>query len=74
MFHQINAPCDNSMKTMAKLDELSINLLPRPSYSPDLTPIDYLVGADFKNIFQVTRTNEEVIAATESLKSVGKSS
>ena len=38
LFHQDNAPCHKSMKTMAKLNELSLELLPHPTYSPDLAP------------------------------------
>ncbi|KAM8718912.1 hypothetical protein ACLKA7_011591 [Drosophila subpalustris] len=36
LFHQDNAPCHKSMKTMAKLNELGFELLPHPPYSPDL--------------------------------------
>ena len=31
MFYQDNAPCHESMKTMVKFNELSFELLPRPS-------------------------------------------
>ncbi|KAL7724756.1 hypothetical protein ACLKA6_008633 [Drosophila palustris] len=41
LFHQDNAPCHKSMKTMAKLNELGFELLPHPPYSPDLAPSDY---------------------------------
>ena len=41
LFHQDNAPWHKYMKTMAKLNELSFELLPHPPYSPDLTPSDY---------------------------------
>ena len=37
-FHQDNAPCHKSLATMAKLNELSFELLPHPPYSPDLAP------------------------------------
>ena len=40
LFHQDNAPCHKSLATMAKLNELSFELLPHPPYSPDLAPID----------------------------------
>ena len=36
LFHQDNAPCRKSMKTMVKLNELSFEFLPHPPYSPDL--------------------------------------
>ena len=38
LFHQDNAPCHKSMKTMVKLYESSFELLPHPPYSPDLDP------------------------------------
>ena len=38
LFHQDNAPCHKSMKTMVKLNELSFELLTHPLYSPDLAP------------------------------------
>ena len=41
LFHQDNAPCHKSMKTMVKLNELSFKLLPHPPYAPDLAPSDY---------------------------------
>ena len=36
LFHQDNAPCHKSMKSMAKLQELGFELLPYSPYSPDL--------------------------------------
>ena len=60
LFHQDNAPCHKSIKTMAKLHELNFELLPHPPYSPDLAPSDYWLFAGKK-----FRTNEEVIAETE---------
>ena len=36
--HQDNASCQKSLATMAKLNELSFELLPHPPYSPDLSP------------------------------------
>ena len=38
LFHEDNAPCHKSMKTMVKLNELSFQLLLRLPYSPDLAP------------------------------------
>ena len=46
IFHQDNAPCHKSLKTMAKLSELGYELLPHPPYSPDLAPSDYWFFAD----------------------------
>lgn len=67
LFHQDNAPCHKSMKTMAKLNELGFDLLPHPPYSPDLAPSDYWLFADLKKMLQGKRfgSNEEVIAETE---------
>ena len=48
LFHQDNAPCHKSMKTMVKLNELSFDLLPYPPSSPDLAPSDYWLFADLK--------------------------
>ena len=45
LFHQDNAPCHKSLRTMAKLCELGFELLPQPSYSPDLAPSDYWLFA-----------------------------
>ena len=67
IFHQDNAPCDKSMKTITRLKELGFDLLPHPPYSPDLAPSDYWLFADLKRMLQGKRfgSNEEVIAATE---------
>ena len=68
LFHQDNAPCDKSMKTMVKMNELSFELLPHQPHSPDLTPSDYWLFAGLeKKMLQGKRfgSNEEVIAETE---------
>ena len=67
LFHQDNAPCHKSMKTMVKLNELSFKFLPHPPYSLDLVPGDYWLFADLKKILQGKRfgSNEEVIAETK---------
>ena len=67
LFHQDNAPCYKSMKTMVKLNELSFELFPHPLYSPDLAPWDYWLFADLKKMLQrkIFDSNEEVIAETE---------
>lgn len=58
LFHQDNAPCH--MKTMVKLNDLHIELILHPQYSPDLALSDYwmLQGKRF-------RSNEEGIAYFE---------
>lgn len=56
LFHQDNAPCHKSLRTMAKIHELGFELLPHPPYSPDLKRM--LAGKKFG-------CNEEVIAETE---------
>ncbi|KAL7726109.1 hypothetical protein ACLKA6_010156 [Drosophila palustris] len=68
LFHQDNAPCHKSMKTMAKLNELGFELLPHPPYSPDLAPSDYWLFADLKKMLRDTddipstgRPNDAVI-------------
>lgn len=67
LFHQDNAPCHKSIKTMAKFHELGYELLPHPPYSPDLAPSDYFLFADLKRMLagKKFKTNEEVIAETE---------
>ena len=50
LFHQDNAPCHKSMKTMAKFNELGLELLPHPPYSPDLAPSDYFLFSDLKRM------------------------
>ena len=67
LFHQDNAPCHKSMKTMVKLNELSFELLPDAPYSPKLAPSDYWLFADMIKMLQGKRlgSNEEMIAETE---------
>lgn len=67
LFHQDNAPCHKSMKTMAKLNELRFELLCHPPYSPDLAPSDYWLFADLKRMLQGKKfgSNEEVITEVE---------
>ena len=52
---------------MVKLNELSLELLPHPPYSPDLVPSDYWLFTDLKKKLQGKRfgSNEEVVAETE---------
>ena len=65
-FHQDNAPCHKSLATMAKLNELSFELLPYPPYPPDQAPSDYYLFADLRKMLQRKRfySNEEVITET----------
>lgn len=67
LFHQDNAPCHKSMKTMAKLHELGFELLPHPPYSPDLAPSDFFLFSDLKRMLagKKFKADEEVIAETE---------
>ena len=67
LFHQGNASCYKSMKTMVEVNELSFELFPDPPYCPDLAPSDYWLFADLKKMLQRKRigSNEEVIAETE---------
>ncbi|KAM8718589.1 hypothetical protein ACLKA7_001318 [Drosophila subpalustris] len=59
LFHQHNAPCHKSMKTMAKLNELGFELLPHPPYSPDLASSDYWLFADLKKMLRGHMSTEE---------------
>jgi len=67
LFHQDNAPCHKSMKTMAKLNEMGFELLPHPPYSPDLAPSDFFLFSDLKRMLAGKKFNadEEVISETE---------
>ena len=67
LFHQDNAPCHKSMKTMVKLNELRFELLLHPPYSVDLAPSDYCLFTNLKKMLQEKRfgSDEEVIAETE---------
>ena len=76
LFHQDNAPCHKSMKTMIKLNELCFELLPHPPYYSDLALIGYWLFADLKKMLHGKRLgfNGEVIAETEAyFKSKGES-
>ena len=55
LFHQANAPCHKSMKTMVKFNELSFELLPHPPYSPNLPLSDYWLFAGLKKMLQGKR-------------------
>lgn len=46
-FHRDN---HQSMKTMAKLDELGYGLLPHPLYSPDLAPSDFFLSTNLERM------------------------
>lgn len=66
LFHQDNAPCHKSQRTMVKMHELHIELLPHPPYSPDLAPSDFYLFADLKRMLEGKRftSNAQVIAET----------
>ena len=66
-FHQDNAPCHKSLKTMAKLYELGFELLPHSPYSPDLAPSDYWPFAQLKKWLAGRKfhSNNEVITECE---------
>lgn len=67
LFHQGNAPCHKSIKTMVRLHELNFQLLPHPPYSPDVPPSGYWLLADLKQMLagKRYRSNEKVITGTE---------
>jgi [histone H3]-lysine36 N-dimethyltransferase SETMAR len=64
LFHQDNAPVHKSIKTTAKLHELGYELLPHPTYSPDLASSDFFLFVNLKRMLARKKfsTNEEVIA------------
>ena len=67
LFHQDNAPCHKSMKSMAKLQELGFELLPHPPCSPDLAPSDFFLFSDLKRMLAGKKfcADEEVIEEIE---------
>ena len=67
LYHQDNAPCHKSIKTMAKLLELHFELLPHPPYRPDLVPSDYWLFADLNKMLTGKKfiSNEDAISGTE---------
>lgn len=68
LFHQDNAPAHTTAAvSMAKLFELRYELLPHPTFSPDLAPGDFFLFPNLKKSLagKRYRSNEEVIAATE---------
>lgn len=48
LFLQDNAPTHKSIATMAKINDLGLQLLPHPPYSPDLAPTDYYLFPNLK--------------------------
>ena len=48
IFLQGNAPAHKTMKTMAKINELQFELLPRRPYYPDLAPSDFFLFPNLK--------------------------
>ena len=67
LFHQDNALYQKLITEMAKLHELHFELLPHPTYSPDLASSDYWLFADIKRMLQGKRfsSSEEVISETK---------
>lgn len=58
---------DTFILAAAKLDELGYELLPHPSYSPDLDPCDFSLFPNFKKSIggKKFESNEKVIAGPE---------
>lgn len=56
-----------SIKTMAKLNKLSFNLLPDSPFCTEIAPRDYWLFTDSNKMFHGKRfdTNEKIIAATK---------
>jgi [histone H3]-lysine36 N-dimethyltransferase SETMAR len=67
LFHQDNAPCHKSMKSMAKLNELWLQIASSSTVSPDLAPSDYFLFADLKKMLagKKFKDNDGLIAETE---------
>ena len=67
LFHQNNALCLKSMKTMSKLHELGFELLPHPPYSADLASSDFFLLLGLKRMLagKRFRADKEAIEETE---------
>ncbi|EGI63744.1 Histone-lysine N-methyltransferase SETMAR [Acromyrmex echinatior] len=67
LFLQDNAPAHKSITTMAKINDLRLQLLPHPPYSPDLAPSDYYLFPNLKRwlINKKFNSREEIIDAAE---------
>ena len=67
LFLQDNAPAHKSIATTAKINDLKLQLLPHPPYSPDLAPSDYYLFPNLKRwlINKKFSSREEIIDAAE---------
>ncbi|MEL7309245.1 MAG: transposase, partial [Pseudomonadota bacterium] len=61
IFMQDNAPCHTSRMTKAVFDQNSIEVLPWPSNSPDMNPIETVWG------FMKQKINQEISTSKQSL-------
>ena len=66
IFHQDNARLHTCVVSMAKFHELCSELLPHPTYSPDLAPSDYFLFPNLKKWLGGKRfySNDEIISQT----------
>ena len=62
-----NARPHSAEKTRLKVDELGLELIQHPPYSPDLAPSDFFLFRNFKNFLRGKsyRSRDEVIAASQ---------
>ena len=67
LFLQVNAPAHKSIATTAKINDLKLQLLLHPPYSPDLAPSDYYLFPNLKRwlINKKFSSREEIIDAAE---------
>lgn len=67
LFHHDHTPCQGSVTTMAKMNELNFELVPHPPLSPDLSPSNYWLIPALKKTLSGKKftSNNEVIAAAE---------
>uniref|UniRef100_A0A6M2DNE2 Putative histone-lysine n-methyltransferase setmar-like protein n=1 Tax=Xenopsylla cheopis TaxID=163159 RepID=A0A6M2DNE2_XENCH len=65
--HARNAPAHTSVLATTKLQELGYELLPHPTYSPDLAPSDFFLFPNLKKalVGQKFESNELTIAAID---------
>ena len=59
LFHQDNAPCHKSMKTLVKFNELSFKLLPHPPYSPYLAKTEAYFEREDESFYKRSIENLE---------------
>ena len=67
-----NAPCHKAQQVQEKIEELKIDVLDWPAYSPDLNPIENLWSYMVRNIYANGRTFDDVDELWEAIQECWK--